>query len=123
MASGKKYDIRIAPSGDTWLAQITRQITSKKTTVSKQQDGFESEHAAQAWAEQALVDFIATLKTRNKRHGVQRKEDEEIKRQRASRRADKTAAAKDLAKNQAKAPSDDLNQGQYRNLDSASDED
>lgn len=123
MASGKKYDIRIAQSGDTWLAQITRQVTSKKTTVSKQQGGFESEQAAQEWAEQALTDFVATLKLRNKRHGVQRKEDEEIKRQRASRRADKTAAAKDLAKKQAKATAEDLNQGQYRKHDATFDED
>ncbi|RBP53182.1 DUF3622 domain-containing protein [Arenicella xantha] len=98
MATGKKYDIQIKQSNDTWIAQITRQVTSRKTTVSKQQDGFDSEQAARTWAEQALTDFVATLKTRNKRHGVQRKEDDEIKRQRANRRADKTAAAKNQAK-------------------------
>ena len=77
-----------------WKAQIHRQITSKKTIVSKQQDGFASEAKAKEWAEQQLTEFTSTQGASNQRHGEQRKLNEEERRSRSNRRAEKTLKAK-----------------------------
>ena len=94
MSKNRKYDSKIEPSGTTWKAQIIRHITSKKTVVSKQQDGFSDQASAQQWAEQQLLEFTATLSTSNERHGQARKQTEEQRRQRSNRRAEKTDKAK-----------------------------
>lgn len=95
MASNKKYQRIIVQRGDTWTAQIVRQVSSKKTHVSKEQCDFTSEQEAMDWGEAALAEFTATQSSSNRRHAEQRKKNEELKRQRSSRRADKTAAAKE----------------------------
>ena len=94
MAKNKKYQCVVEKEGTAWLVQIVRQVTSKKTIVTKQQGGFASEQEAMVWGEEALQEFTAKQSTSNKRHGAQRKKNDEIKRQRSSRRADKTAAQK-----------------------------
>lgn len=95
MAKGKKYDVVIVQQKDAaWSAQITRQVTSKKTVISKQKSGFASESSAKQWAATELATFTGTLSESNQRHGAQRKASEEQRRQRSSRRADKTANAK-----------------------------
>ena len=63
--SSKKYQSEILQDGDNWLARITRQVTSRKSIVSKQQDGFKSEAQAQAWVEENLAEFISTQKNAN----------------------------------------------------------
>jgi len=95
MANGKKYQSIISQQGNAWLAQIVRQVTSKKTTISKEQGGFASEHEALAWGAEALLEFTAKQNSSNRRHAAQRKEIAETRRQRSSRRADKTAAEKE----------------------------
>ncbi len=85
----------VIQQGDKWLAQITRQVTSKNTTVSKEQGGFASEQEAQVWGETQLAEFVTKQSTSNQRHSAHRKEMEEIKRQRSINRAEKTAAAKE----------------------------
>lgn len=112
MAS-KKYQTNVSQSGDTWTAQITRQITSRKVHVSKEQADFASETEAQEWADATLMEFVGTQKTANQRQGTSRKEAEEIKRLRSARRADKTEAAK-LAKEQAENAEamDDVEEGE-----------
>jgi len=94
MATSKKYDFTVEQNDTEWVAKITRKITSKKTLVTKQQDGFKSAEEAQAWAETALIELTETLKKSNQRHGSQRKNLEEIRRQRSARRAEKTEQAK-----------------------------
>lgn len=94
MSKNKKYDIRIENTGTTWQAQIIRHASSKKTVISKQQNAFKSEESAQQWAEQQLQEFTSTQDASNKRHGEQRKLNEEQRRQRSSRRAKKTEKAK-----------------------------
>jgi hypothetical protein len=94
MAKNKKYSANIETNGNTWTAQITRQITSRKTHVSKEQDGFASEQEAQEWAELQLAEFTKTQDTNNQRHSAQRKTNEEGRLQRSSRRAEKTLEAK-----------------------------
>lgn len=96
MAS-KKYQTNIKKSGETWTAQVTRQITSRKTHVSKEQTGFTSEADANEWANARLSEFVSTQHSANKRQGSAREKSEEIKRQRSARRAEKTESAK-LAK-------------------------
>ena len=67
MTKAKKYDCRIAQANSCWSAEIVRRITSKKTTVSKRQDGFATEAEAQAWGENELKSFLQNLNARNKR--------------------------------------------------------
>jgi hypothetical protein len=100
MAS-KKYQINVVQSNDTWTAQITRQVTSLKVHVSKEQSDFKTESEATAWADEALTEFVNTQKSANQRKGSSRKESEEVKRQRSARRSEKTEAVK-LAKEEAK---------------------
>lgn len=92
--SSKKYQSEVLQEGDTWTARITRQVTSRKSMVSKQQDGFSNETEAQAWVETNLAEFVNTQKSANSRQGTSRKGQEEMKRQRSSRRAEKTEIAK-----------------------------
>ena len=72
MAKGKKFEVRIVQKEASWAAEIIRQITSKKTVVSKSQDGFTSESEAQAWGEAELKSFLQTLTERNKRRAAGR---------------------------------------------------
>lgn len=61
MTKGKKYDYRVAQDAMGWTAEIIRKITSKKTGVSKSQDGFTTEADAQEWAQKELKDFLKNL--------------------------------------------------------------
>ncbi len=72
MAKAKKYDCRVLQVTAGWRAEIIRRVTSKKTVVSKSQDGFCSESAAEEWGEQALTSFLKSLDERNKRRSSQR---------------------------------------------------
>lgn len=92
--SSKKYRSEIEQHGDSWTARITRQVTSRKSITSKQQDGFNTEPEAQAWVDATLPEFISTQQNANTRHDSSRKEQQEIKRQRSSRRAEKTESVK-----------------------------
>ena len=65
MAKDKKYSCRLIQGSDDWTAEITRQVTSKETTVSKSQNGFSTE------AE--LKQFLQKLAENNKRRAAQRK--------------------------------------------------
>ena len=95
MTKGNKYDLKLVQDKTTWTAQITRQITSKKTKITKEKDGFKTEATAKKWGEKNLLELTATLSTSNDRHAAQRKNNEEVKRLRSNRRADKTQKAKD----------------------------
>ena len=95
MTKGKKYNINTIKNESTWSAQITRQVTSRKIKVTKEKDNFETEAAAKKWAEKTLLEFTSTLSTSNDRHAAQRKSNEEMKRLRSNRRADKTQKIKD----------------------------
>ncbi|MGK0376052.1 MAG: hypothetical protein ACJA2E_002541 [Arenicella sp.] len=99
--SSKKYQSEVLQEGDSWTARITRQITSRKSLVSKQQDGLASEAEANAWVETNMAEFISTQKSANSRQGGSRKDQEEIKRQRSSRRAEKTEVTKQAKKDAA----------------------
>lgn len=57
MAS-KKYDFLITQNDTGWVVEILRRVTSKKTVVSKTQDGFDSEAEAQTWGENEVKDFL-----------------------------------------------------------------
>jgi hypothetical protein len=62
-----KYNSRIIENGATWTAEITRRISARKTGVSKSEEGFSSEAAAQAWVEKELPVFLKNLGEQNKR--------------------------------------------------------
>lgn len=94
MSKSKKYDYQLEQVENEWVARVTRKITSKKVVVSQQQDGFETEAAAKAWAEKALINFSKTQSQNNQRQGAARKVSEETRRLRSARRADKTATLK-----------------------------
>lgn len=72
MAKGKKYDYRVVQDDTSWTAEIVRQVTSRRTVVSKSQKGFSSEAEAQAWGEKELKGFLQNLAERNQRRNEQR---------------------------------------------------
>jgi len=72
MAISKKYDYRTSQQKDTWIAEIIRRASSKKTIVSKKQDGFKTEAEANEWAEKELVQFTAKQSEQNKRRAAKR---------------------------------------------------
>ena len=74
MAKSNKYDYQITQDNSSWSAQIIRRVTSKKTVVSKSQDGFPTETEAQDWGKKELEAFMLNLKNRNQRHSSQRQQ-------------------------------------------------
>jgi hypothetical protein len=96
MTSNKKYDYRVTQNKKTWTAEIIRRVTSKRTSVSKSQDGFSTEAEAKAWGEKELASFLDNLAERNKRDSAQRTE------------AQKEKAARDEAYKQRKKDSESL---------------
>nr|WP_321382370.1 DUF3622 domain-containing protein [uncultured Vibrio sp.] len=76
MSKNQKFAIRVSEKRNGWSAEITRQVTSRKTVVSKRETGFESEEKAQAWAEQELAGFVQNQVVRNERKAAQRQERE-----------------------------------------------
>ncbi len=76
MSKNPKFAIRVTEKRNGWSAEITRQVTSRKTVVSKRETGFDSEEKAQAWAEQELAGFVQNQVVRNERKAVQRQERE-----------------------------------------------
>ena len=67
MATSKKFTSKITQDNDTWTAQILRRKTARETLVSKSQDGFSTEAAANEWAETELKSYLKSLNERNKR--------------------------------------------------------
>ncbi len=72
MTQQKKFDFSIKQDGEQWNAQITRRISARKTTVSKQKKGFASEALATEWAKETLANFIENLQAGNKRKAENR---------------------------------------------------
>ena len=73
MSQSKKYEFKVVQDGETWKAAIIRQVTSKKTQVSKSKKGFESEAAATEWATTELNVFLDKLKAKNAAKAAARK--------------------------------------------------
>jgi len=103
MSTHKKYDLRIVKNTvagkDTWTAEITRRVTTKKTTVSKSQDGFATEAEAKSWGEKELVAFLENLTNRNKRDFAQhlKNKKEKVARDDAYKQRKKDAENTDVA--------------------------
>jgi hypothetical protein len=72
MTTGKKYDYRVVQYDAFWKAEILRRATSKKTVVSKSQDGFATESDAQEWAQRELKSLLDTVREHNKHRSSQR---------------------------------------------------
>ncbi len=92
--NSKKYQSEVVADGTTWVARINRQVSSRKSIISKQKEGFSSQVEAENWAQSTLNEFISTQKIANSRQSDHRKQQTEIKRQRSSRRAKKTETLK-----------------------------
>lgn len=67
MTSGKKYQFKAIQNDSTWTGQIIRRVSSKRSMVSKRQDGFASEAEANAWGEVELKAFLVKQGERNTR--------------------------------------------------------
>ncbi|MBF4335121.1 DUF3622 domain-containing protein [Vibrio anguillarum] len=74
MSESKKFTIKVTEKRNGWAAEIVRQVTSRRSIVSKREMGFESEAQAQAWAEKELSGFIENQAKRNERKALARKE-------------------------------------------------
>lgn len=66
----QKYSYQLIEKRNGWAAEIIRQITSRRTLVSKRKLGFATEEEAKAWAEQELVEFQKIQTERNKRRSA-----------------------------------------------------
>ena len=113
MAKNNKYQINLQQVDSSWQAQVTRQVTSKKTTVTKQQENFTSEADAKEWADAELNKLLETQVSNNQRQNKNRKEKAEIVEQRSSRRAEKTAQAKAEKVEKEKVASEQKNSPQF----------
>jgi hypothetical protein len=67
MAKGNKYEYRVVQDKEdsTWMAEITRRVTSRKTVVSKSRGGFATEAEALAWGQEAIQPFVKNLVKQN----------------------------------------------------------
>lgn len=74
MTQHKKFDYTIKQDANTWSAEITRRVSARRSSVSKKQDGFETEDLAKAWAEAELVGFLEKQKQANARKSERRAE-------------------------------------------------
>lgn len=77
MTQAKKYSYRISQLDNEWCAEILRQVSNKKTVVSKRQENFKTEEEAQAWAEKELEQFLQQQVERNKRKAEKRSQRED----------------------------------------------
>ncbi|MEF1289168.1 DUF3622 domain-containing protein [Vibrio sp. M260118] len=107
MSNNKKFAIRVTEKRNGWCAEITRQVTSRKTSVSKRETGFETEAAAQEWAEKELAGFIENQAARNERKGEARKVRIEREERLAQEAAEKKARYEEAKREAAQAEMDD----------------
>ncbi len=70
--TNKKYDFQVVQDSETWRTDIIRRVTSKRSMVSKSQDGFASEDEAKKWGKEELAVFLKKLEEQNKRRNEQR---------------------------------------------------
>ncbi|KJY85345.1 hypothetical protein TW81_00475 [Vibrio galatheae] len=106
MSNNKKFAIRVTEKRNGWCAEITRQVTSRKTSVSKRETGFETEAEAQQWAEKELAGFVQNQAVRNERKGEARKVRAEREERLAQEAAEKKARRIEQAKLAAEAELD-----------------
>ncbi|WP_101758104.1 DUF3622 domain-containing protein [Oceanicoccus sp. KOV_DT_Chl] len=66
--SNKKYETFITQQDSSWTAGIIRRVTTRKTTITKSQEGFASEAEAIAWADAELKVLLKVQAERNQRH-------------------------------------------------------
>ncbi len=76
MANSKKFNFQVVEKRNGWSAEIIRQVSARRTTVSKRETGFDTEALAIEWAEKELAQFVQHQAERNVRKGEQRKERE-----------------------------------------------
>jgi len=72
MAQQNKFDYRIKQDGEKWNAEITRRVTARRTSVSKRENGFDTQEIAEQWAKQALIGFLENLQAGNIRKAEKR---------------------------------------------------
>lgn len=111
MSNNKKFAIRVTEKRNGWCAEITRQVTSRKTSVSKRETGFETEAQAQEWAEKELAGFVQNQAARNERKGEARKvrveREERLAQEAAEKKARRIEEAKLAAAAQAELNDED----------------
>ena len=74
MTQQKKFDYKIKQDANTWSAEITRRVSARRSNVSKQQGGFETEALAIEWATTELAGFLEKQKQANARKSERRVE-------------------------------------------------
>ena len=60
---------KLKRSDDSWTAEVVRRVTSKKSVVTKSQQGFATDDEAEAWGQNEVKILVKTtnLNERNKR--------------------------------------------------------
>lgn len=80
MKQSKKYDFHVMQVGESWSVEIIRRVSTKKTVVSKRENGFSSEQDAEVWGKtqaEALLKEM-NLKAQKKRREKDGEQDEDI---------------------------------------------
>ncbi|MCP4274231.1 MAG: DUF3622 domain-containing protein [Gammaproteobacteria bacterium] len=61
-----RFDYRLVEKNNSWTAEITRKMTSKKTFVTKKKDDFITEKDADEWGRKELKRLVSKLNKRNR---------------------------------------------------------
>ncbi|WP_413698573.1 DUF3622 domain-containing protein [Psychromonas sp. KJ10-10] len=87
MSQQQKFDFSVSQVGDQWNAEVTRRVSSRKTSVTKQKKGFASEAQATEWAEAKLAECVENLQAGNQRKADKRHARTELATKQASEKA------------------------------------
>jgi len=89
MSQQNKFDYRIKQDGEKWNAEITRRVSARRTSVSKRENGFDTQEMAEQWAKQELIGFLENLQAGN----IRKAEKRVIRNEQAEKAAAKKEAA------------------------------
>lgn len=64
MNPSKKYSCRVIQNGSAWTAEVVRRVTSKRSLVTKSQDGLATEAEALAWGEKEVNALLKSTNTK-----------------------------------------------------------
>lgn len=87
MSQQQKFDFSVSQVGDQWNAEVTRRVSSRKTSITKQKKGFASEALATQWAEEKLAECVENLQAGNQRKSDKRHARTELAAKQASEKA------------------------------------
>jgi len=69
-----KFEYRLVEKDKTWIAEITRKVSARKTNVTKSKDNFASEKEATEWAKAELKALSTKVSERRRALKVEKEQ-------------------------------------------------